>query len=147
MWEAEGKIALNTFEDKKWEKLLKLMVQDLSFFKLYDCTPSMSKLNIEVRSLYYIQSLENGITVSVFRYLRDRKEKPFRSFMLGEYAIPFSKALAINEGKLNLSDSIIDENNRKLFIDRYHELLKQNKDMYLSPCPAGTMYLSPCPVV
>lgn len=129
LWEAEENIALYTNEDKKWEEDLKIIAKDLSFFNLYNYSPSMSKLNIEVRSLYYIQSKVDRITVSIYRFMRDRNKKPFRAFLLGEgYDIPFSKALAVNEGSLNLSDTNVDESNRKHFIERHHKLVKQDEE-------------------
>ena len=129
LWEVEESIALKTKEDKKWEEDLKTIATDLSFFNLYNYTPSMHRLNINVKSLYYVQSSEGGISISIYRFLKDRSIKPFRAFLLGEgYDIPFSKALAINDGRLNLSNSIIDKKNREDFIAHFNSLVKHHQE-------------------
>ncbi|WP_100334085.1 competence protein CoiA family protein [Bacillus alkalisoli] len=132
LWEAEASISLHTSEDKKWETALKTIATDLLFFKPYNYVASLPNLKVEVRSLYYIQSTEDGISVLIHRYLKDRIQKPFRAFLLGEgYKIPFSQALAINEKKLNLSDPQIEESNRNQFIENYHFLHKEQEEAEL----------------
>ncbi|KAA9023933.1 competence protein CoiA family protein [Niallia endozanthoxylica] len=129
LWEAEDSIALYTTEDRKWENMLNLTAKDLSFFHLYDYLPSMTELNIEVRSLYYIRSNDNGISVLIHRFVKDRDTKPCRAFILGEgYDIPFSKALALNNGRLNLSDSYIEAHNREQFIEKHQNLISQKAE-------------------
>lgn len=129
LWEAEGSIALYTSEDRKWETALKSITNDLTFFLLFHYIPSMPKLNIEVRSLYYVRLNEDGITVKIQRFLKDRTEKPFRAFMLGDgYEISFAKALAVKEGRLHLSDPQMEEHYRNQFTERYQKLKKQKEE-------------------
>jgi hypothetical protein len=130
LWEAEGSIALYTSEDRKWETALKSITRDLAFFHLFNYIPSMPELRIEVRSLYFVSSNdEGGISVQIQRFLKDRNEKPLRAFMLGDgYEISFAEALAVKEGRLNLSDSQMEERNRKQFIEKYQTLKKQKEE-------------------
>lgn len=129
LWDSEAVTAITTDEDIKWQNAIKTVANDLSFFKVFKYTPFMSTWNIDIGSLYYITSNETNITVSVRRFIKDREQKPYRGFMLGEsYEIPFSKALVIKDESLKLSDDVIEEQNRNKFINNYFSLLKEKKE-------------------
>lgn len=122
LWDAEAVLALKTEEDKRWDYMLKGSIKDLSFFDLYNYTPSMKNISIDVRSLYYIYSNDDRIVVKVQRFLNDRLEKPFRSFLINDgYELSFAEALR-SDNNFILCNTEIEEDNRKKFMDRFEKL-------------------------
>ncbi|WML46695.1 competence protein CoiA family protein [Neobacillus sp. PS3-34] len=125
LWDAEAVIALKTEEDLKWEASLSDIATDLSFFDSYNYIPYMKEFKIDVKSMYYIYSIDDRISVKVQRFLSDRDIKPYRSFLLNQgYEIPFADALKVNK-EFALSNLLQDELQREDFIKNNEALLKK----------------------
>ncbi|SEO09093.1 Competence protein CoiA-like family protein [Terribacillus saccharophilus] len=125
LWDAELSIASKTEEDKKWTDLISRELEDKNFFKYFNYKTSFSG-DIDIKSLFYIYNNPERIVVKVQHFLKDRIEKPLRSFLLGDgYELAFSDALVIDNG-FKLSDSVIEEEQRTFFLKN----LKQRKTEY-----------------
>ncbi|EJS68621.1 competence protein CoiA family protein [Bacillus cereus] len=125
LWDAEAVIAIKSEEDKKWDAMLNTVIEDKSFFRPFNYVPSMNNISVDVRSMYYISSLEDRIVVHIQRFMTDCVEKPLRSFLLNDgYEIPFADALIINQ-EFALCNPEQEEKNRKHFLERYQLLVKE----------------------
>ena len=80
LWDARTVIASKTEEDTKWGVFLKGKIKDLSFFEPYHYVPSMNKLFIDVRSMYYLYTRNDQMVVRILRFMSDRMERPCRAF-------------------------------------------------------------------
>lgn len=119
LWDAELAISSKTEEDCQWDKFLAQIIKDRDFFNYFNYPFYNERVEIDVRSLYYIYSNDERIVVKVQRFLKDRIEKPYRAFLLNNgYEIPFSEALIIKDGFL-LSNSTTEEEHRKIFLGNY----------------------------
>ncbi|WP_458413287.1 competence protein CoiA family protein [Schinkia sp. CFF1] len=128
LWDAELSISSKTIEDEKWDLLLKEEIQDEMFFHYFNYPVYSTDKKIDVRSLYYIFSNEDKITVKVQRILKDRIVKPHRALLLNEgYDIPFSEALVIEDG-FKLSNPEIENELRNRFKDYLIQKKKQHEE-------------------
>ncbi|WP_053361476.1 competence protein CoiA family protein [Bacillus sp. FJAT-27251] len=128
LWDAELTISLKTYEDRLWDSLLGNMIHDRGFFSYFNYPVAMDDLTIDVRSMYYIYSKENGIVVKVQRFLKDRIIKPYRAFLINEgYEIPFADALILQNGP-KLSDPNMEEINRKEFTLKFQRLKRKYRE-------------------
>jgi hypothetical protein len=128
LWDAELTISLKSNEDRLWDSLLRDMIHDRRFFSYFNYPITMDDLIVDVRSMYYIYSKENGIVVKVQRFLKDRIIKPYRAFLINEgYEIPFADALVLQNG-FRLSDPTSEETKRKEFVQRFRKLEREKQD-------------------
>lgn len=119
LWDAESVISLKTDEDKNWDAFLQPIVKDRSFFHVFNYAPSMDKIHVDVKSMYYIYSTDENVVIKVQRFVSDRKQKPFRAFLLNEgYEIPFGSALY----RFQLSKAETEEQLRRHFLTEYENL-------------------------
>ena len=119
LWDAELVISSKTEEDRLWDKLLAQVINGSEFFNYFNYPIYNESVEIDVRSLYYINSNDERIVVTVQRFLKDRTDKPYRAFLLnGGYEIPFSEALTIKDEFL-LSNSVSEDELRKIFLNNY----------------------------
>ncbi|WP_214837760.1 competence protein CoiA family protein [Exiguobacterium sp. s36] len=126
LWEAELSLAMETPEDLMWEKLLNEMTVDQSLFELFDYHHQNTPGSYKVRSLYYIQSKEDSIQVSVQRFIEDEKTSPFRAFILNKgYEISLSTALLTTQ-TLQLSDPKIEIQLRDSFLQELQQKEKEH---------------------
>ncbi len=128
LWDAELTISLKTNEDMLWDSFLGDIIQDRSFFRYFNYPVDMDDLPIDVRSMYYIYSNEDGIVVRVQRFLKDRIMKPYRAFLINEgYEIPFADALVLQDG-FRLSPPDVEEAQRKGFLLRSQKLMRKHQE-------------------
>ena len=92
LWEAEESIALYTTEDKRWETVLKSIAKDLSFFNLYNYTPSISVLNMEERKMEHEKNESKSImTYNDLKFFLKEKinlTQPEQQELWSKYMIP-----------------------------------------------------------
>lgn len=117
LWEAEYSLAIKTKEDGKWDQLLNDLSEEFPGFNI----PALfgyqahSPLNFDVRSLYYVHSKGESITISVHRLILDQKKTPYRGFALARgYHISISHALIVRD-EILLSDVDQEDDNRTKF--------------------------------
>ncbi|WLR54602.1 competence protein CoiA family protein [Mesobacillus subterraneus] len=121
LWDAELAISSKTEEDHLWDSLLSEVIEDREFFTYFNYPFYNESVEIDVRSMYYIYSSEDRVVVKVQRFLKDRTDKPYRSFLLNSgYEIPFSEALTIKDEFL-LSNSNSEDEHRKNFLNKYQQ--------------------------
>lgn len=120
LWEAEYGLAIKTEEDYKWDKLLKDLSEEFpghNIPRLFGYR-AHGTMNLEVRSLYYVHSIGDGITFSVYRLILDQMKSPFRGFALTEgYRMNISKALIVRD-EILLSDKELEDKNRLEFANQ-----------------------------
>ncbi|EOR24344.1 hypothetical protein A499_08357 [Niallia nealsonii AAU1] len=122
LWDAELTIAAKTNQDREWDSLLASLMKDTMFFKYFNYPVSTENIAIDVQSMYYIYSNEDRIVVKVQRFLKDRLEKPYRAFLLGDgYETPFSDAVLIKNEFL-LSNSTLEAQYQNEFIQKFKQL-------------------------
>lgn len=120
LWEAEYSLAIKTEEDYKWDKLLKEMSEEFPGQNIphlfgYRAQGTMKP---DVRSLYYVHSMGDDITFSVYRLILDQMKSPFRGFALTEgYRMNISQALIVRD-EILLSDKEQEESNRRDFANQ-----------------------------
>lgn len=117
LWEAEYGLAIKTEEDYKWDKLLKELSEVFpgqNIPRLFGYR-AHGTMNLDVRSLYYVHSIGDEITFSVYRLILDQMKSPFRGFALTKgYQMNISQALIIGD-EIQLSDKDQEEMNRLEF--------------------------------
>jgi ssDNA-binding Zn-finger/Zn-ribbon topoisomerase 1 len=122
LWDAELTIAAKTNQDSEWDSLLASLIKDKMFFKYFNYPVSMDNIAIDVRSMYYIYSNDDRIVVKVQRFLKDRLEKPYRAFLIGDgYEIPFADAVLIKNEFL-LSNPTLEVQCQNEYIQKYKQL-------------------------
>jgi hypothetical protein len=125
LWDAELVISSKTEEDRLWDNLLAQVINGSEFFNYFNYPIYNESVQIDVRSLYYINSNDERIVVTVQRFLKDRTDKPYRAFLLnGGYEVPFSEALTIKDEFL-LSNTVSEDELRKIFLNKY-QLAKES---------------------
>jgi|GEM_PF-5527035 len=121
LWESEYTLAMKTEQDDVWDALL-YELDEAHPIRVYEVMGYKAKgnLNIDVRSLYYVHTLENEIQFSVQRIIRDEKSSPYRSFAVNKgYRMSLSTALTIS-GTMLLSRPEQDEQDRVSFQEEYN---------------------------
>ncbi|WP_176462619.1 competence protein CoiA family protein [Paenibacillus odorifer] len=120
LWEAEYGLAIKTEEDYIWDKLLKELSEEFPGQNI----PSLfgyrahGIMNRDVRSLYYVHSIGDEITFSVYRLILDQMQSPFRGFALTEgYRMNISQALIVRD-EILLSDKEQEDKNRFEFANQ-----------------------------
>ncbi|WP_054939722.1 competence protein CoiA family protein [Paenibacillus ihuae] len=120
LWEAEYGLAIKTEEDYKWDKLLKELSEEFpgqNIPRLFGYRAN-GAMNQDVRSLYYVHSIGDEITFSVYRLILDQMQSPFRGFALTEgYRMNISQALIIRD-EILLSDKDQEDMNRLEFANQ-----------------------------
>lgn len=120
LWEAEYSLAIKTEEDYKWDKLLKELSEEFPGQNIphlfgYRAHGTMKQ---DVRSLYYVHSIGDEITFSVYRLILDQMQSPFRGFALTEgYRMNISQALIVRD-EILLSDKEQEDRNRLEFANQ-----------------------------
>ncbi|MCT1402937.1 competence protein CoiA [Paenibacillus sp. p3-SID867] len=106
LWEAEYGLTIKTAEDSKWDQLLEDLSEefpDMNIPALFGYQ-AHAPLIFDVRSLYYVHSKEDSITISVHRLILDQKKTPYRAFSLTRgYQLSISHALIVRD-EILLSD-------------------------------------------
>lgn len=120
LWEAEYGLAIKTEEDYKWDKLLKELNEEfpgknIPYLFGYRAHGTMSQ---DVRSLYYVHSIGDEITFSVYRLILDQMKSPFRGFVLTKgYQMNISQALIVRD-EILLSDEEREDRDRLEFANQ-----------------------------
>ncbi|GAA0836801.1 competence protein CoiA family protein [Paenibacillus glucanolyticus] len=134
LWEAEYGLAIKTKEDREWDKLVKDLIEEFPNVSVTDLFGyrSYGSLDIDVRSLYYVHSEGNNITISTHRIILDRKKSPYRAYALTKgYKQNISYALIV-EDEILLCDQEIEEKARLEFANevafRVDELMNYTLD-------------------
>ncbi|ASA20083.1 competence protein CoiA family protein [Paenibacillus donghaensis] len=120
LWEAEYGLAIKTEEDYKWDELLKELREQFPGYtipRLFGYR-AHGPMNHDVRSLYYVHSIGDEITFSVYRLILDQMRSPFRAFALTKgYRMNISQALIVRD-EILLSDKDQEDGNRLEFANR-----------------------------
>ncbi|NRF89828.1 competence protein CoiA [Paenibacillus frigoriresistens] len=127
LWEAEQNLTLKTNADTQWDKFLLNLIMNYSTYDLFEVFNyhKRSTLSIDVRSLYYVHSVGDEITFSVYRVILDEAKPPFRAFAVNEgYKMNISKALLIQDA-IQLSDHENDSKDQELFRNTFLSYLKE----------------------
>lgn len=120
LWEAEYGLAIKTEEDHKWDKLLQELYEEFPEYNLYTLFgyKAHGSMKGDVRSLYYVHSVGDEITFSVYRLILDQMRSPFRAFALTKgYRMNISQALVIRD-EILLSDKDQEDRNRTEFANQ-----------------------------
>jgi hypothetical protein len=108
---------MKTAEDSKWDQLLEDLSEefpDVNIPALFGYQ-AHAPLNFDVRSLYYVHSKEDSITISVHRLILDQKKTPYRAFSLTRgYQLSISHALIVRD-EILLSDVEQEDKERTKF--------------------------------
>jgi hypothetical protein len=132
LWEAEYELAIKTGQDSEWDLLLDKLNQEDAKHSLFDIFKYKKDTDpsIDVKSLYYVHSVGDGMTFSVYRLILDERKYPFRAFAVnGGYRISMSDALVIRENIL-LSDAQKDHEDRRVFEELYFSNKKKIYEEY-----------------
>ncbi|WNR45794.1 competence protein CoiA family protein [Paenibacillus roseipurpureus] len=126
LWEAERNLTVKTNADTQWDQFLLNLIMNYSAYDLFEVLNyhKRSSLSIDVRSLYYVHSVGEEITFSVYRLILDEAKAPFRAFAVNEgYKMNISKALLIQDA-IQLSDHEHDSKDKELFRNKFISNLK-----------------------
>ncbi|NOU72554.1 hypothetical protein GC098_14145 [Paenibacillus sp. LMG 31458] len=129
LWEAEYNLTIKTEQDEVWDALLHEL-DHASVERVYEIMGYKARkdLALDVRSLYYVHSLDEGIQFSVHRIILDEKFSPFRSFAVNRgYRMSMSSALTVSD-TIHLSDTKQDEIDREAFKQEYYKHKQEMKE-------------------
>jgi hypothetical protein len=123
LWEAECELAIKTDQDIQWDLLL-LKLNTIgpkhSIFDVFGYKRNIDP-SIDVKSIYYVHSVGDEITFSVYRLILDEKLSPYKAFAVNSgYRVSMSDALVIRENII-LSDAQKDDEDRRVFEELYNE--------------------------
>ncbi|WP_410512113.1 competence protein CoiA family protein [Paenibacillus sp. BR2-3] len=120
LWEAEYGLAIKTEEDNKWDKLLNELSEEFPGYNIPHLFGyrAHGPMNHDVRSLYYVHSIGDEITFSMYRLILDQMRSPFRAFALTKgYRMNISQALIVRD-EILLSDKEREDQNRLEFANQ-----------------------------
>lgn len=129
LWEAEYGLAIKTEEDHKWDELLNGLVDEFPNVNMANLFGyrSHGPFDVDVRSLYYVHSEGEHITISTHRIILDHKKTPYRAFAITKgYQQSISYALIV-KNEILLSDPEQEEKDRLDFANEVIHKIEERR--------------------
>lgn len=129
-WATEVELANTTNEDEKWTKFLKAMRSKYGHSVIQSLNYKLqSRLDLKVKSLYYISTRSEPITFIINRFILDGIPNAIQGFVLNEgYKLEMGQALVVDD-YIKLSDPRIEAELRDQFEKKLNEKIQLKKKL------------------